>query len=409
MPRKRVAGLDQSDLPRLAAPARRALEAAGLASLESLARVTEKDLLALHGMGPKAVYTLRAALKERGIRKVHGDVYLAHGLFEAPVVHPDWPRDQLTEWYEAPVDALSFNDNCVLVRVSPGTAGRPPRVEVLPEVNALTVENTAVTRTAKRGPRLLVQRVGSRLLVRGSVPRGAKPYETWVTVPDPALYFGAGLKAALSEEGIEVTGSLRPVKLLPGAVWERVAVHRSDLLTAVRTINKRSQNFYAEALAKLLGARLCGEGSWERGVRAISEFIEAIGIPRGTFDLADGSGMSRKNRFTPRQITHLLRTMAQHPRANEFMRSLPYSGEANGGWKRRLAAPPYAGNVMAKTGTLSEVSTLSGYAKAASGKLYAFSILINKANGQARMAQDRLVMTLIDNGYRHLSKRRNAE
>jgi hypothetical protein len=67
MPRKRVAGLDQSDLPRLAAPARRALEAAGLASLESLARVTEKDLLALHGMGPKAVYTLRAALKERGM------------------------------------------------------------------------------------------------------------------------------------------------------------------------------------------------------------------------------------------------------------------------------------------------------------------------------------------------------
>jgi D-alanyl-D-alanine carboxypeptidase/D-alanyl-D-alanine-endopeptidase (penicillin-binding protein 4) len=296
------------------------------------------------------------------------------------------------------VDALSFNDNCVLVRVSPGAAGRSPLVEVLPAVNALTVENTAVTRTSRRGPRLLVQRVGTRLLVRGSVPRGAMPYETWVTVPDPALYFGAGLKAALAEEGIEVTGSLRPVRTLPGNVWERVAVHRSDLLTAVQTTNKRSQNFYAEALAKLLGARLCGLGSWERGVLAISEFIEKIGIPRGTFSLADGSGMSRKNRFTPRQITLLLRAMYLHPRGSEFIRSLPYSGEDNGGWRQRLAAAPYAGNVMAKTGTLSEVSALSGYAKAVSGKYYAFSILINKANGKARAAQDRLVMTIIDNG-----------
>jgi DNA-directed RNA polymerase alpha subunit len=67
MPRKRVAGLDQSDLPRLAAPARRALEAAGFSSLASLARATEKDLLALHGMGPKAVYALKAALKEHGL------------------------------------------------------------------------------------------------------------------------------------------------------------------------------------------------------------------------------------------------------------------------------------------------------------------------------------------------------
>ena len=60
--------------------------------------------------------------------------------------------------------------------------------------------------------------------------------------------------------------------------------------------------------------------------------------------------------------------------------------------------PPYRGNVFAKTGTLEGVSALSGYAKAVSGKSYAFSILLNRVNGDAHGAQDRIVMALIDNG-----------
>lgn len=342
------------------------------------------------------------ALRERGVRRVTGDLYLAHGLFEPPVVHPDWPRDQLTEWYEAPVDALSFSDNCILVRVSPGGAGKPARVETSPPVPLFQVDNTAVTRTVtkkkKRWPGLLIRRIGNRLAVSGSIPPTSGTFETWVTVPDPVSYFGSALKTALAQEGIEVAGSLRPVRQLPVAVWDRVAVHRSDLLTAVKTTNKRSQNFYAEALAKKIGAGRCGEGSWREGVRAISEFIESIGVPRGSFQMADGSGMSRGNRFTPRHLTTLLRHMFFHPLGTEFVRSLPYSGEDMGSWKRRMAAPPYRGNVFAKTGTLSDVSTLSGYAKAVSGKSYAFSILINKARGDARGAQDRIVMALIDNG-----------
>src|SRR6185295_19770099 len=228
---------------------------------------------------------------------------------------------------------------------------------------------------------------------------GSGPFETWVTVPDPVLYFGSALRQALAEEGIEVTGHLRPVPELPGAVWERVAVHRSDLVTAIRTTNKRSQNFYAETLAKLVGAERCGEGSWAAGVRAIGEFAVSIGVPRGTFTMRDGSGMSRANQFAPRALTTLLRHMFFHPAASEFAQSLPYSGERDmRSWKRRLAAPPYRGNVFAKTGTLNGVSALSGYAKAVSGKSYAFSILITNSRGDAHAAQDRIVMALIDNG-----------
>ncbi len=254
-----------------------------------------------------------AALRERGVRRVTGDLYLAHGFFEALRIHPDWPRDQLTEWYEAPVGALSFEDNCILVRVWPGRAGRQAVVETVPSLPLLQVENRATTSTKRRGAKLYVGRTGTTLTVKGTINAGSGPFETWITVPDPALYFGSALRAALAEEGIEVEGRLLPVPELPGAVWERVAVHRSDLVTALRTTNKRSQNFYAESLAKVLGARRCGEGSWRQGVRAVEEFIVSTGVPGGTFRLADGSGMSRANQFAPRAVTTLLRHMFFHP------------------------------------------------------------------------------------------------
>jgi D-alanyl-D-alanine carboxypeptidase/D-alanyl-D-alanine-endopeptidase (penicillin-binding protein 4) len=135
-------------------------------------------------------------------------------------------------------------------------------------------------------------------------------------------------------------------------------------------------------------------------VAAISEFLIELGIAAGDFSLADGSGLSRANVATPRAVTRLLERMYFHPYGREFLLSLPFSGEEDLSWRRRLAEPPYRGNVFAKTGTLNGVSTLSGYAKAVSGRVYAFSILLNDTRGASvsRAAQDRIVRALVDGG-----------
>ncbi|MFQ5351214.1 MAG: D-alanyl-D-alanine carboxypeptidase/D-alanyl-D-alanine-endopeptidase, partial [Thermoanaerobaculia bacterium] len=217
---------------------------------------------------------------------------------------------------------------------------------------------------------------------------------------DPLAYFGAALRQALAEEGVAVSGEMRPAADLPAGPWRRLAEHRSDLLTTVEVILKRSQNFYAESLVKTLGAELCGEGSWEAGLQVLAGYLDGIGIPPGDYELADGSGMSRGNRMSPRQLTWLLSYLHGRPLRREFIRSLSYSGEPELPWERRLAKPPYRGNVFAKTGGLNGVSTLSGYAKGSSGRLYAFSILMNGAGERwrAKRAQDRILRTLIDLG-----------
>lgn len=342
-------------------------------------------------------------LRQAGVEKVHGDVFLVHGRFQPPRVHPDWPENQLGRWYEAPVEALSFNDNCMLVRVWPGRrAGDPARVELVPELQVLEVRNLAQTTDSSRQHRVSIDRLdGSRVVtVAGSVYRHAAPVEAWVTVPEPLTYFGAALRRAFDESGVELTGEMRPTPSLPWGHWDWAAGYRTDLMTAAEVTNKRSQNFFAESLLKLMGFELCGEGTWEAGRQVIEEFLERIRIPAGESYLADGSGMSRENRFTPRQITHLLRHMYSHPRGREFLLTLPYSGEPGLRWESRLSEPPYRGNVFAKTGSLTGVSTLSGYAKARSGRIFAFSILCNRVRSawRAQRAQDALIRALVDNG-----------
>ncbi|TNF72575.1 MAG: D-alanyl-D-alanine carboxypeptidase/D-alanyl-D-alanine-endopeptidase [Acidobacteria bacterium] len=341
-------------------------------------------------------------LEALGIREIEGNVYLVHGLFEPPQVHPDWPRDQLTKWYEAPVEALSFSDNCVLVRVWPGgKPGQPANIQTLPELPLFEVRNLAKTIGSAKRHWVAVSRAGSeQLTVSGSVYRRAAPVESWIAVSDPLAYFGAALSQGFTERGLKIRGEVLPTRSLPVDTWRGVTVHRTDLVTTVEVVNKRSQNFYAESLLKVLGAEQCGEGSWEAGKRVVGEFLERIGITADTYELADGSGMSRNNRFSPRQLTQLLRHMYTHPRGQEFILTLPYSGETDLSWEDRLAEPPYRGNIFAKTGSLNGVSTLTGYAKARSGKVYAFSILFNQTrwNWKAKRSQDEILRALVDNG-----------
>jgi D-alanyl-D-alanine carboxypeptidase/D-alanyl-D-alanine-endopeptidase (penicillin-binding protein 4) len=351
---------------------------------------------------PYAIFRRWAsALRSRGVQRVAGDLYLETGLFSGPLVHPDWPPEQRMWWYEAPTAALSFNDNCQLLRGWGARAtGRFGVLEAVPHVDVLVLQNKL--RTLKRGAHWAVNRpAGSRVVqVSGVVSAASPPLEVWVTVPDPVDYFGKALRAALEQEGIDVQGETRPVDRLPGPWWELVTSYRSLLVSALEVTNKRSQNFYAESFFKLLGARFCGEGSFAGGVRAVSDFLTGVvGWRRDQFQIADGSGLSRRDSVTAHAMTRLLEHMFQQPYGLEYVRSLPYAGEADASLHARLTAAPYRGNVFAKTGTIEGVSTLSGYAKARSGRLYAFSILVNStAAWNGRLAQDRLVEVLVDNG-----------
>lgn len=203
----------------------------------------------------------------------------------------------------------------------------------------------------------------------------------------PALFAADQLTRALRTEGVRVAREAgeRPA---PAVATEIAAVGSPTLTRIVRLTNVPSDNFFAEMLLKTLGGHFRGYGSTAAGAATVVSYLSEIGIsPR----VSDGSGLSRGNRTTPRQVVTLLARMnATAELAPPFRGSLAVAC-VSGTLAGRMCGTRASGRCRGKTGTLSYVSALSGYCYLSAGRTLAFSILMNNVNvSGARSLQNRM-------------------
>ena len=336
----------------------------------------------------------------RGLREVTGDLLGDDRFFDRQYRHPSWPRGQEAYWYQAPIGALSLNDNCVEFTLTPTSPGKPAQLRLNPPTDYLLFRNRSLTRRGRGTPKVLFRRaLGSReVLIEGSIPHRLEAVTNYVTVDDPGGYFLTVLAQVLRRRGIRLKGRVRlvePEETLPPL--STLLEHRSGLLAAIQVANKRSQNFYAEQILKTLGREVSGEGSFARGVEVVTSFLRRAGLdPRG-LRLVDGSGLARENRLSARFLTDLLVLVARSPDGDAYLGSLAKAG-LEGSLRSRLREPDYRGRVLGKTGTLAGVRALSGYVRTRRGELLAFSFLMNgPAAGtlRARSVQDEALRRLV--------------
>lgn len=353
------------------------------------------------GQSTAVIRNFAEDLKRAGIRTITGDVILEHGYFDTEYVHPTWPEDQLVNWYEAPVAALSIQEGCVMVRVRPGSAGGPAIVEMEPPNRYMRIVNTATT-GGGRGAFIGRKPGTNDIIVRGQVPARSGATEVFVTVMNPLHFFANVTHDTLQNSGVRINGTVRLAETAPHSDWRVVSRHQTPLAPVTYVINKVSQNHYAEQLLKTLGAEVKGNGSWPVGSAVIAEWMQSkVGVPPSQFQMIDGSGMSRFNRASASSFVRVLDYMWDTPHRRDFVSSMPYSGERDSRLRRRLNTEPYARQVYAKTGYLSGAIGLSGYVHAKSGKVYAFSFLFNRYKtgvwGVYNL-QDDILKTIIDHG-----------
>lgn len=207
----------------------------------------------------------------------------------------------------------------------------------------------------------------------------------------PGLFTAQAFERALRREGIRFGRRARTGVTPEGAT--PLAAHPSPKLAElVRRTNGPSDNYYAEMLLKALGARVRGAGSTRAGARVVRRAMREVGLsPR----VIDGSGLSRGNRTSPRQVVALLRALADDPVNGPVLEaSLPVAGRS-GTLTGRMRGTAAAGNCRAKTGSLNSVSALAGYCTAADGSRLAFAILMNGVDVfGARRLQDRMAAAL---------------
>lgn len=373
--------------------------------------------LVLYGMGDPTLGTdssadwaaqLASQLAARGIRRVHGDLIADDDYFSGPPFGTGWEADDLQSWFAVPSSALSVDENIVDVTVSPGASAGQPASLTLAPINGIPNLLGKITTTLPRasGDINLYRAPGSdNLYVFGTVPARSAPTHYRLAMTDPALQAGRQLRQALASRGILISGTVRALH------WpqdDSALLAHADMLGEVLSPPlmeilkrglKRSQNLYLQNLLLSVGvhekataasADPAFTDTESYGIRAMRRLLTQIGIAPDASEIAEGTGLSRRDLVTPDAMLHLLGYLAGQPYATQLRQALPLAG-VDGTLVHRMRDTAAAGNVQAKTGSMSYVHSLAGYVTSASGERLVFAIMLNNyeaAPGEPRASTD---------------------
>jgi D-alanyl-D-alanine carboxypeptidase/D-alanyl-D-alanine-endopeptidase (penicillin-binding protein 4) len=207
---------------------------------------------------------------------------------------------------------------------------------------------------------------------------------------NPPLTAAKAFNRQLRRAGLTVRRAARR-GVTPPAATSLATSQSPTIARLVASTNTPSDNFLAESLLKALGAEFGLSGSTAAGATVVRATVQKLGArPR----LLDGSGLSRRDRTTPRDVVNLIAGMDRSAVAEPFKASLPVAGRT-GTLYRRMRSTAARGRCHAKTGTLSDVSALAGFCDTRSGRRVAFALLMNRVNvNSAHIHQDRMTAAL---------------
>lgn len=342
---------------------------------------------------------LMVTLKSQQIRGINGSVFIDNTAYDENIFGPGWALSDKQSCYGAPISASIVNRNCLSFKVVPAkNPGQLANIIQSPRYYYGDIQNTIVTK--KPGTRSCYIQMnngsGDAISVGGCMPKGREPWGVSSVVSDIMQYNKSMVHNLFSRYGISVQGSIDAGEANRNLLT--IAVHHSKPLhTLVNEMLKKSDNIIAGSLLKKMGEFYSKKpGSWENGGAAIKQILaKKASMDASDLTIVDGSGLSRDNKVKPSQMMQVLDFAYHNYGTNyEFISALPIAGR-DGTLKNRLHN--VATKVRAKTGTMSGVVALAGYAISKDKEALAFVIIINGQNGMGwkyREIEDRIVTAL---------------
>jgi len=344
------------------------------------------------GRGGGDLSTFVAAVKAAGFERIEGRIVGDDDALEEPRPQLSWAWDDLGYTTGSLFGALNLAENRTVVTVTPAsTAGAPADVSIQARAEGRPIVNRVTTGPA--GSPSLVwpeQRPGeTALTIAGSIPLGASPTPLGISSGNPTLWFATVLRNRLIEEGIVVTGEAVDIDDLSPPPDRSDATmlftYRSPTLAEIaRPLLKESINLYGEAFMRLNTDKGVFPTN-DAALDGLRKRLTAWGLSDGSYQLVDGSGLSRRDAISPEAVMAVLQRMSSSSDAAPFLMALPIAG-VDGSLTGRMKGTAAEGNLRAKTGTMSNIRSLAGYVTARDGEHLAFVILMNNFEGTSAAA-----------------------
>jgi D-alanyl-D-alanine carboxypeptidase/D-alanyl-D-alanine-endopeptidase (penicillin-binding protein 4) len=343
--------------------------------------VLDGDLVFRGSGDPKLVaehlWLLVQRVRAYGVREIRGDVVLERTAFDAGPHDPARFDGEPLRPYNVGPDPLLINYKAVTFAFVPDPDAGAARVLVTPALAGLRVAPFVATAD---GPcndwRARLQADFSKPLepvFRGAYPAACGERAWHVSVLDHPAYFAAVFRALWEGTGGAWKGRVRAGTAPPDA--RRIARHESaPLAELIRDINRYSNNVMARQVFLALGTEGGARpGTLERSAEAVRSWLARRGMPMPELVLDNGSGLSRTERISAASLARLLAEAFDGPLMPEFVASLAMAGADASG------RPPTPGTAHVKSGMLTDVRSVAGYVRAASGQRYIVVVFVNHA------------------------------
>ena len=340
-----------------------------------------------------------------GIDSIAGGVIGDASLFSDEYVASTWSWGDIGNYYGAGVSGLTIYDNTVEFQFSSGPSAHDSTFVdcFYPYTPDLIIDNKVKASDTKKDLAYIYGGPNNPTrTVTGTIPKGQVGYIVKGSTHEPAYVTAFELESALWEYGISVGGNATTIRRMKSSgnyfESERKAIFITKSPTVGQIVywtNLISNNLYAEHLLKHIGVKKYGDGSVFSSTLAVTKYWSSKGIDMTGFYMNDGSGLSRSNAITASQLVEVLEYMKLKSKySKSFLSSLPVAGKT--GTLRSIGKKTkIAGNLKAKSGTMTRIKSYAGYVKSASGRNLAFAIVINNHNCTSFEIKKKLEVVMI--------------
>lgn len=310
---------------------------------------------------------LLAALKEIGINKISGDLYIDDSYFDFQTVPGGWPWNDIGNYYGAGVWGVNWRENQFDLDMT-GKQMNGVNVE-LPGVKWI---NDLKTGGSSDQSLIYTAPFSEAAHINGILP--ARRITVSGSMPNPPLTLGTEIAAWFKDSGVTFTGNIQSASMQrlngetsqPTQGSKKILEYKSPTLDKIiYWFMRKSVNLYGETLIKTLGREKNNEGSFDAGITFLKDFWKAKGINTSMINFADGSGLSPQNYVSARAEVQALLWSKKQPWFNDFFEGFPTQG--NG--------------MKMKSGTMKNTKSFAGYYTSKNGKNYVFAIIINNYQG----------------------------